>query len=179
MGLENDDQLVETGSWTRGNESVDWELYASSSLPNAEDTTAVFCVAITSDQKILLEREERGWGLLGGHIDEGERIEDALTRECLEEGGFKPRNPALFGYRKMTATKPVAHPEPDRVYPFPVSYIAYYWATTDDLILPHSEPNVLEVKAFTIDDISNLNSVDSSVIAVGWDLYVKSRGIHK
>lgn len=93
---------MDAGTWTWGDESVEWELYGSSTLPKPEDCTAAFCVAITREDKIVLEREERGWGMIGGHIDDGEDIEQALARECLEEGGFIVKAPVLFGERSGT-----------------------------------------------------------------------------
>jgi hypothetical protein len=51
---------------------VSWEFYLSEELPPEELCTSVFCVVITEDGKVLLmEDEDRGWGLIGGHIDLG------------------------------------------------------------------------------------------------------------
>ena len=171
----SNNKLVETGTWKWGNEGVGWKLYSSSLLPNPANTTAVFCVAITDDRKIILEREERGWGMLGGHIDEGESLENALSRECQEEGGFTPTEPILFAYRKIIAHKPVTHPQPGKNYPFPISYIAYYWAVTDMPLVPHTEPEVLEVKALAMDDIKELDTKDMAVITLGWNAYLQSQ----
>jgi 8-oxo-dGTP pyrophosphatase MutT (NUDIX family) len=161
------------GKWTWGDESVDWELHSSPTVPKPDDCTAAFCVAITQGDKIVLEREERGWGLLGGHVDLGETVEQALTRECLEEGGFIVERPVLFGYRKIIAAKPVTHPAPGMTYPFPISYIAYYYARSDKSLAKPVEPEVLEVKALTIEEIDSLNTPDLSTIKLGWATYRK------
>jgi len=163
--------IVDTGTWTWGDESVGWELYRASTLPNPEDCTAAFCVAITRENKIVLEREVRGWGMLGGHIDDDENIEQALARECLEEGGFIVHSPTLFGYRKIIAQKPVTHPTPGKAYPFPISYIAYYYALSVAELTKPTEQEVLEVGAFTLTEIAALNIPDFSTIQLGWDSY--------
>jgi 8-oxo-dGTP pyrophosphatase MutT (NUDIX family) len=168
----NNRTLIDTGTWVWGDESVQWELHSSATIPELDKCTAAFCVAITQD-KILLEREERGWGMLGGHIDVGESIEQALERECLEEGGFTIKDPILFGYRKIIATKPVNHPNPAMAYPFPISYIAYYYATNDKALSKPTEQEVLEVKSFTIGKIRSLDISDLSTITLGWDTYQK------
>lgn len=71
--------LVNRGSWSWGDEGVEWELHLSSAIPKPKDCTAAFYVAITKDDKIVLGREERGWGMIGGHIDDEETIEQAST----------------------------------------------------------------------------------------------------
>jgi 8-oxo-dGTP pyrophosphatase MutT (NUDIX family) len=169
--MHTTDSLVQTGTWAWGTEHVDWELYQASSLPKPADCTAAFCVAIVPGGKIVLEREERGWGMIGGHIDDGETIQQALTRECLEEGGFTVEAPVLFGYRKIIAQQPVAHPTPGRVYPFPISYIAYYYAVSDTELITPTEQETLEVATLTMQQIADLGLADFSTIQLGWDTY--------
>jgi 8-oxo-dGTP pyrophosphatase MutT (NUDIX family) len=154
-----------------GSGSGDWYLYTASVLPTVEDCTAAFCVAITHDQKVVLEREERGWGMIGGHIELDENVERALARECLEEGGFTPDNPKLYAYRKIIASVPVSHADPTRSYPFPISYIAYYWATSNTPIVAPTEPEVIESKAFGLEDLKKIGTPDLSVIMLGWNAY--------
>jgi len=167
---DNSPTLIDTGTWTWGDESVAWELYAGAQIPIISDCTAAFCVAIQNG-KIVLEREERGWGMIGGHVDDGETLEQALRRECLEEGGFTVNGPVLIGYRKIIATKPVGHQTPGRYYPFPISYIAYYFSVNDQPLAAPTEPETLEVRALTIEEIRQLNPPDYSVIKYGWDCY--------
>ena len=75
---------VEEGTWS---DNVSWKLYSSDALPDEKLVTVVFCVAIHNDE-IILMRAERGWGMLGGHVEGGESLLEALTREAVEEGGY-------------------------------------------------------------------------------------------
>src|SRR6266704_2039409 len=118
-------RLIQVDSW---GENVTWELYETSTLPPVELCTAVMCVAIT-DEKVVLACSERGWGMLGGHIEDGETLDAALWREALEEGGFTVEQYELFAVRKITA-KVQASQRVGKPYPFPTSYMTYYWATT-------------------------------------------------
>jgi hypothetical protein len=122
--MHTTDSLVQTGTWAWGTEHVDWELYQASSLPKPADCTAAFCVAIVPGGKIVLEREERGWG--------------------REEG---------------------------RVYPFPISYIAYYYAVSDTELITPTEQETLEVATLTMQQIADLGLADFSTIQLGWDTY--------
>jgi 8-oxo-dGTP pyrophosphatase MutT (NUDIX family) len=170
----NTNLLVESGRWNWGVEGVDWELYASSTIPKPKDCTAAFCVAM-HEGKIILAREDRGWGLIGGHIDDDETVERALERECLEEAGFIVSEPVLFGYRKIIATTPVTHPEPNKAYPFPISYIAYYYSVSKQPLGESTEPEVLEVGSFTLTEIDAMQISDFSTIALGLDFYRKDQ----
>lgn len=86
-----------------------WEFYLSPKSPPRELCTAVACLAIqASSDSIVLTRNRRGWEMLGGHIEEGESIEDAVIREAKEEGGFSPDSCTQFGYRKVTPKEPTS-----------------------------------------------------------------------
>src|SRR5437868_12939512 len=85
------------GQWDN---NISWEFYLSDGLPDSQLCSAVYCLAIneTNPEKIVLARNRRGWEMLGGHLDPGETIEEALVREAIEEGGFYSTWYRLFGF---------------------------------------------------------------------------------
>jgi len=161
---------IVTGNW---GENVSWELYEASDLPPAELCTAVMCIAI-SDGKIVLACSERGWGMLGGHIEDGETLDVALCREALEEGGFIIQQYELFAVRKIT-TKVQASQRPGKSYPFPVSYMTYYWATTDEALQKPTGEEIMESGSFSIDEIGELKTPDQPVIEAGWNAFLNHK----
>jgi 8-oxo-dGTP pyrophosphatase MutT (NUDIX family) len=159
--------LIAAGDWGK---NISWELHETSVLPPAELCTAVMCVAIANN-KIVLARSERGWGMLGGHIEAEETLDAALFREAREEGGFLIDQYRLFAVRKITAKSQVS-PRPGVQYPFPTSYIAYYWATTANNLEAPSGEEILESTSCTIEEVSALGTPDLLVIKAGWRAYL-------
>jgi len=163
----SDSRLIMTGNW---GENISWELHATTALPPAELCTVVMCVAIANG-KIVLACSERGWGMLGGHIEAGESLDDALYREALEEGGFRIERRELFAVRKITAKVPKTG-RAGKDYPFPTSYMAYYWATTNQPLQPPTGEEILESGSFALDEIEALKTPDRPVIEAGWKAYI-------
>lgn len=64
-------------------------------LPKKELHSAVFLLAIKGT-KILTIKNERGWDIPGGHIEEGEDCIEALIREVQEEAGATFSDPKLL-----------------------------------------------------------------------------------
>jgi 8-oxo-dGTP pyrophosphatase MutT (NUDIX family) len=159
--------LLETGSW---GDDISWELYTTSILPPVELCSAVMAVAISND-KIVLTRSERGWGMLGGHIESGENFEDALRREALEEGGFIIDTYRLFAIRKIISRRPIPHQQEGRTYPHPISYLPYYWATTKYDLKPPTGEEIIESCSFNIQQIPSLSTRDQATIEAGWTAY--------
>lgn len=160
------------GTWDH---NTQWQLRGTTELPAAALCTAVFCVAITTGSKIVLARSERGWGLIGGHIEPGETADEALVRESLEEGGFSPDQPQLFGVMEITSVRPVLRQHSTTTYyPFPHSYQLYYHATTR---VPLTEPTgeeIIEAQAFSLDAIRRLNTPDYPIVELGYAAYQRS-----
>lgn len=159
-------QLIDMGTW---DPATRWERHLTSIMPSEELCSAAFCIALRGD-KIVLMRAKRGWGMLGGHIEEGESVIDALRREALEEGGFIIETYRLCGYRKIIATTPSPHPTPGRSYPFPISHIPFYLATTTRPLVAATGEEVLETAEFSIDEVAKMNLIDWPVIKAVWDI---------
>jgi len=165
-GMNHDEKPIALGNW---GENIAWKLYKTSAPPPAELCTAVMCVAL-ADGKVVLARSERGWGMLGGHIEDGETLEAALRREALEEGGFIIARHKLFAVRKITARVQVSQ-RPGISYPFPVSYMAYYWATTSGPLQALTGEEMLESGSFTLGEVGTLETSDQFVIEAGWEAH--------
>src|SRR5262245_47002487 len=96
-----------TGQW---DDNQSWGFHQDDNMPDISQCTAVYCLAILPEtDQVVLTRNHRGWEMLGGHIEDGETIDQALFRECLEEGGYTPEDFKLFGYRKVTSIQPTPH----------------------------------------------------------------------
>lgn len=132
QGLRADSRtelVLSKGSWGR---NISWEFVVSSEKPDTKLCTAVCCVT-TFNNKLLLVRNKRGWEIPAGHI-ENEAPEQAVIREVQEETGALIPDPRFFGYKRLTAAEPVAHPGlPDSFYPYPISYVAFFHAEATGL----------------------------------------------
>lgn len=96
---DNRKGLILSGNWKN---ITFWNFFISSKLPeNAVVTTATGLI-IWNNKIVLVEHKNRGWELPGGHIEEGETIKEALTRELYEEAGFKKAlSIRMFGYNEI------------------------------------------------------------------------------
>jgi ADP-ribose pyrophosphatase YjhB (NUDIX family) len=109
-------------SWLRKPNLVSEVL--SSTLPPLKEITTVFGF-VTYKKQILLANLYRGWDLPGGHVEEGESLEETLTREVYEETKVIVEKPALIGYQQME----VLAEKPNKYrYPYPISYQVHYHA---------------------------------------------------
>ena len=61
-----------------------------------KNITAVFLIAFNEKNEILSCRNERGWDVPGGHIEQKESLEEGLLREVQEETGASFNNPIPF-----------------------------------------------------------------------------------
>lgn len=158
----NKPRKIASGTW---NNDVSWEFYVASEMPPRELCTAVFCLAIHNEDTIVLTKTKRGWELPGGHLEEGETLEQGLLRETHEEGGYTPEAYELFGYRKIIASNPV--PARDgKTYPYPVSYIPHFIARSS---LPLDEVHgddgeILDSGAFTFSEIQQMKVSGTEMI---------------
>lgn len=156
-------QKISSGTW---DENVSWEFYLANELPPEELCTAVFCLALHNDN-VVLTQTKRGWEMLGGHIEPGETIEQALFREAHEEGGYTPEDYELFGYRKIISKQPVI--ARGREYPFPTSYIPHFIATSSIPLeaIHGDEGEVLDRGVFMPEEMRGLGAREFFIIEAG------------
>ena len=89
--------------------------------PPLEQTTACMVAALHNDT-LVMSRPARGWGLVGGHLEEGETAEKCVRRESMEEAAVELGQLRLVGYWK---TKKVFESPANAPYP-PVGYQLLY-----------------------------------------------------
>ncbi len=113
----------------------------NTTFPPRELHSAVFLIAIEGT-KILAIKNEKGWDIPGGHIEEGESYQEALVREVAEEAG------AIFSDPKLLA---IVESDNQDVYKDKVMFIF----TTDNFELGEFTPSedaldreVIEIKDF-------------------------------
>lgn len=144
---------IAEGKW---DDITSWEFFLDTTEPPEMLCTAVMCIAFTPDRKhVVLTRNQRGWDFVGGHIEEGENLEDTLIRESLEEGGFVPVDHQLFGYHKLTSTEPVPHNQRDGFYPHPHAFMPFFVATSNAPLAAPTGAEIFESRLFALHELTN------------------------
>ena len=69
---------------------------------------------LIEDNKVLLVRQrislDRAWSLPGGRVEAGEKLDDAITRELLEETGLQTKvEKLLYVCDKPDCSPPILH----------------------------------------------------------------------
>ena len=95
----------------------------------------------------------------------------AIGTWIFAEGGFVVEDYTLCGYLKFIATKPTPHPDPTREYPFPISHIPFYLATSSQPLQKATGEEVLDTGAFAIEEIEKMDLADWPTIEAVWQIY--------
>jgi 8-oxo-dGTP diphosphatase len=74
----------------------EFSIDALTEVPTDKPVSAVFAFAYNQMGQLLVVRNERGWDIPGGHVEDGETPEEALHREVAEEAFATIGNPRLF-----------------------------------------------------------------------------------
>lgn len=112
---------------------------------------------IVIDNKLLLVREDEGWELPGGRVDQGETdLTAALKRELQEELSLEIKNEQLFFatiFKKKNGED--------------VLVLVYQCDTEQNLdTLKINDPDVFEWKLFSNDELKSLTIYPNSIEAI-------------
>lgn len=121
--------LIENGKWSN---STEFYLYESDESFDESKATAVFAIVENKGKIVLTKTKRNEWEPLGGHIEEGESIEDAMKRECLEEGGVKITNYIRIGFSEALNTEDILDDDGNIKYPKGSTYIPLYVASSEE-----------------------------------------------
>lgn len=65
------------------NTEVQFEPFAE--MPKGIPVTSCMVIAVHNKSQVVVSRPERGWGLPGGHVEQGETPQETVVRELHEE----------------------------------------------------------------------------------------------
>lgn len=144
---------LSTGRW---DENISWEFFIGDELPDPVLCTAVCCITVFQ-KKLILVRNTRGWEFPAGKMEAGESAEAAVIREVGEETGALIESPKIFGYKKLTALQPVIKPNhSDVFYPFPHSYVVFFYAEAAEIKQTELAEDALEIKLASLSEAQEL-----------------------
>lgn len=145
---------IGTGKW---NENISWEFVVTNDLPDLNLCTAVCCITVFQE-KLLLIKNKRGWELPAGHIEGSESVTQAMRREVKEETGAEIGDPSVFGFKKLTALKPVPKGDSVNFYPFPHSCVLFAYAEALSMSQEDLPKDVVERRAVSYSEALQLFS---------------------
>lgn len=94
-------------------------------------TTSVHGLCFLNDSILMVkDRDDRGWNIPGGHIENGETLEAALRRELREEAAASVRSLKPVGYYHIH----IEGPEPENLKgPYPDGYMQVFFCSLRSL----------------------------------------------
>ena len=152
--LKKGEFVLTEATW---DDNTPWKFIISNEKPDSSLCTAAFCVTLHRGKLLLVNNRERGWEIPGGHIDEGEEIEQALIREVMEETGAVIENPQMFGYKLVLPVSPVPHRDKKgSFYPFPHSYVPYFYAEAPEILNLKLASDVIDIMFVNFNDAKKM-----------------------
>lgn len=88
--------------WNGTEYDIEYTQSDSFDILPQEKITQCYGVCFCDDEMAIVLNGKRGtWGLVGGSVEEGETLEQTLTRELHEEGNLKLIKAIPIGYQKV------------------------------------------------------------------------------
>lgn len=154
LNLKKGEFVLTEATWE---DSAPWKFIVSKEKPDSNLCTAAFCVTSHHGALLLIQNRKRGWEIPGGHIDEGEETEQALIREVMEETGAVIENPQMFGYKIVLPVSPIPHRDKKgSYYPFPHSFVPYYFAEASEILDLKLAPDVIGIKSVKFNEAKSM-----------------------
>ncbi len=125
-------------------ESLNYIICPISENPDDSTIDSVYVFPNNSQAEIMMIKNERGWDIPGGHVENGESLEKALERETWEEASISIYTPTPFvsaripGRSKKNKAMLFYHAEINQIFPFTGEY-----ETTERKLVPR--PQILEI----------------------------------
>ncbi|MEK4299571.1 NUDIX domain-containing protein [Oceanobacillus sp. FSL W8-0428] len=107
--------------WGNGEVKLTW--IQDNNLPESKLITSVHGLCFKNDKLLLVNLNDRGWDIPGGHIEKREAPEACFKREAYEEG-YITGSCSLLGYIEVNHTGNIEW-NSDRPYP-KVGYQVFY-----------------------------------------------------
>lgn len=142
--LKNKDDRTKQLPWLP--HKHDFKIVIGEEVPDMSLTTSAHILPFKGEDILLANVHSRGWDIPGGHLERGETHEEAVARELFEETGAKPLYMGYLGYMEINVHGEV--PPPDWRYPFPTTYLAFYWGVVEGAGEPSASMEVGPPKFF-------------------------------
>lgn len=111
-------------------------------------------------QRVLLQRrsDDATWGIPGGALEPGERLEETARRELKEETGLDAGELALVSLRSGPECF-LVYPNGDQCHVVSATYAAWSWSGT----LSTSDPETVDLGFFEPDDLPPMNAYNRAL----------------
>lgn len=151
--LREGEFILAEGAWSE----TPWKFVVSKREPDPKLCTAAFCVVVYADQLLLVRNKTRDWEFPGGHINDDEELSSALAREVMEESGAVLENIKPFGHKMVLPKSPIPHRDkPGDFYPFPVSYVPYYFAEAVEILKVNLGQEITDTKLVGVEEAKGI-----------------------